>query len=98
MPAGGVRAGVGEPITGGVGVAVRVAVADGGVPVGVDVAPGPGVDVPDVGDTVAVAGTEDDVAVGVAVDGADGAMTFVTVAVQVSNAPPPFAEPLHWSM
>ena len=94
MPAGGVRAGVGEPVTGEVGVAVRVAVADGGVPV----APGPGVDVPGVGETVAVVGTDDDVAVGVAVDGADGAMTFVTVAVQVSNAPPPFAEPLHWSM
>jgi hypothetical protein len=75
---------------------VGVDVAD---PVGVEVADPVGVEVADpVGvDVAAPVGVDVADAVGVGVSGV-AATKFDTLAVQLTSAPPPLPEPLHWSM
>ena len=96
---GGATTTVGVDVADAAGVGAADSVGDG-VPdaVGVDVADAVGVEVAepvgvDVADPVGV-----DVAdpVGVGVSDVE-ATKFVTVAVQLTSAPPPLPEPLHWS-
>ena len=88
------------PVAGGRGEAKLPGVAVTGAPgvpvAGVAVEGAPGVAVGADPTGVAVGADPTGVAVGV---GAGGGTTrsFVTVAVQRTRAPPPFAEPLHWS-
>ena len=81
----------GATAAGGVGPAVGATMATGAA-VGAGVAVGTGVAV---GMGVGVAGAG---AAGVAGAGVDATVTtLLTVALQRTNEPPPFAEPLHWS-